>query len=89
MWLNLFILYIKDERYNLAGNGLCLNDCECDGLRTCVNGKCSGNARNECTVNSNKVLQKGEFLTIFFHKNITNKHRNTSAKHPKNKQKTQ
>jgi hypothetical protein len=34
-----------DEAKNAKGPGKCASDCECDGMRSCVSGKCSGKAR--------------------------------------------
>jgi hypothetical protein len=37
--------YHWNESLNPAGAGRCANDCECDGLRSCLSGTCQGTAR--------------------------------------------
>ena len=37
--------YHWNEAWNPQGAGKCANDCECDGLRNCVSGSCTGEAR--------------------------------------------
>ena len=36
---------LRDESINLQGPGRCATDCDCDGMRSCVDGACSGEAR--------------------------------------------
>ena len=40
-----FVNFHHDEAKNAKGPGKCASDCECDGMRSCVSGKCSGKAR--------------------------------------------
>jgi hypothetical protein len=40
-----FVNYYHNEAKNTAGPGKCSSDCDCDGTRSCVEGKCSGKAR--------------------------------------------
>jgi len=42
-----FVNYHHDEAKNKAGSGRCATDCDCDGMRSCVSGKCAGKARPE------------------------------------------
>jgi hypothetical protein len=37
--------YLWNETWNAGGPGRCASDCECDGLRTCIGGRCEGAAR--------------------------------------------
>jgi hypothetical protein len=40
-----FVNFHHDEAKNAKGPGKCASDCECDGMRSCLSGKCSGTAR--------------------------------------------
>ncbi len=40
-----FVNYYHSEAKNAAGAGKCANDCDCDGMRSCVSGACTGKAR--------------------------------------------
>jgi hypothetical protein len=42
-----FVNYFHDETKNPQGPGACRSDCDCDGMRSCVSGTCSGTARPE------------------------------------------
>jgi hypothetical protein len=51
-----FVNYHHNEAKNAQGPHQCTSDCDCDGMRSCVEGKCSGTARpaklNATTCNS-------------------------------------
>ena len=40
-----YVNYHHDEATNVEGAGRCMTDCECDGVRSCVNHICTGIAR--------------------------------------------
>ena len=40
-----FVNYHHDESVNVQGPGRCTTDCDCDGMRSCSNGVCAGEAR--------------------------------------------
>ena len=40
-----FANFHHDEAKNALGAGKCSEDCDCDGMRSCVSGSCSGVAR--------------------------------------------
>jgi hypothetical protein len=40
-----FVNFHHNEAKNAKGPGVCASDCDCDGMRSCVAGKCSGTAR--------------------------------------------
>ena len=40
-----FVNFHHDEARNGQGAGACASDCDCDGMRSCVAGKCQGTAR--------------------------------------------
>jgi hypothetical protein len=40
-----FVNFFHNEAKNAAGPGTCASDCDCDGMRSCVSGKCTGTAR--------------------------------------------
>ena len=40
-----FVNFHHNEAKNAKGAGVCASDCDCDGMRSCVSGKCSGKAR--------------------------------------------
>src|SRR5580698_10350943 len=42
-----FVNYRHDEARNGQGSGVCTTDCDCDGMRSCVSGTCTGTARPE------------------------------------------
>ena len=42
-----FVNYHHNEAKNAKGAGTCASDCDCDGMRSCVSGKCKGTARPE------------------------------------------
>jgi hypothetical protein len=42
-----FVNYLHDEKKNKQGPGKCTSDCDCDGLRSCTAGSCTGKARPE------------------------------------------
>jgi hypothetical protein len=42
-----FVNYYHVEARNKAGPGKCSGDCDCDGMRSCLSGKCTGTARPE------------------------------------------
>jgi hypothetical protein len=40
-----FVNFHHNEAKNAKGPGKCESDCDCDGMRSCVEGSCSGKAR--------------------------------------------
>jgi hypothetical protein len=40
-----FVNYHHAESINVQGAGQCATDCDCDGMRSCIGGACSGTAR--------------------------------------------
>jgi hypothetical protein len=40
-----FVNYYHNESKNSQGPGKCESDCDCDGMRSCVSGQCSGTPR--------------------------------------------
>jgi hypothetical protein len=40
-----YVNYFHNETKNPQGSGKCTSDCDCDGMRSCVAGACSGKAR--------------------------------------------
>lgn len=40
-----FVNFHHNEAKNAKGSGKCDSDCDCDGMRSCVAGKCAGLAR--------------------------------------------
>jgi hypothetical protein len=40
-----YVNYHHDEAKSAAGAGKCASDCDCDGMRTCKAGACTGAAR--------------------------------------------
>lgn len=40
-----FVNFHHDEARNAGGAGKCASDCDCDGMRTCTSGTCTGTAR--------------------------------------------
>lgn len=42
-----FVNYHHNEAKNAKGPGKCASDCDCDGMRSCVSGACTGKARPE------------------------------------------
>jgi hypothetical protein len=40
-----FVNYHRDETVNVQGPGRCSSDCDCDGMRSCKEGVCTGEAR--------------------------------------------
>jgi len=40
-----FVNFFHNESKNAKGPSKCESDCDCDGMRSCVAGKCSGKAR--------------------------------------------
>jgi hypothetical protein len=40
-----FVNFHHNEAKNAKGPGQCVSDCDCDGMRSCVSGKCAGTAR--------------------------------------------
>jgi len=55
-----YVNFHHNEAKNANGPGVCTTDCDCDGMRSCVSGKCSGTARpaklNATTCNSKDYL---------------------------------
>jgi len=48
-----YVNYHHDESVNLQGPGKCTTDCDCDGMRLCKTGACTGAARPEGTEHCN------------------------------------
>lgn len=42
-----YVNYHHNEAKNVKGAGKCTSDCDCDGMRSCTAGSCSGSARPE------------------------------------------
>jgi len=42
-----FVNFHHNEAKNTKGAGKCETDCDCDGMRSCIEGSCSGKARPE------------------------------------------
>jgi hypothetical protein len=40
-----YVNYHHDEAVNVQGPGRCTTDCDCDGMRSCRDGACTGDAR--------------------------------------------
>jgi hypothetical protein len=40
-----FVNFYHNEAKNPVGPGKCASDCDCDGMRSCVAGKCTGTPR--------------------------------------------
>jgi hypothetical protein len=40
-----YVNFHHNEAKNIGGKAKCTSDCDCDGMRSCVSGKCSGIAR--------------------------------------------
>lgn len=40
-----YVNYYHNEAKNPKGPGKCASDCDCDGMRSCKSGKCTGTAR--------------------------------------------
>ena len=40
-----YVNFYHNEAKNPKGSGKCASDCDCDGMRSCVSGKCTGVAR--------------------------------------------
>ena len=40
-----YVNYHHDESVNVQGPGQCTTDCDCDGVRSCTQGRCEGEAR--------------------------------------------
>jgi len=40
-----YVNYHHNEAKNATGAGKCASDCDCDGMRSCVEGACTGTAR--------------------------------------------
>ena len=40
-----FVNYHHDEAKNATGPSACASDCDCDGMRSCTSGACTGTAR--------------------------------------------
>ena len=55
-----YVNYYHTEAKNKMGPGKCASDCDCDGMRSCVTGKCTGTPRpaklNAVTCNSKDYL---------------------------------
>jgi hypothetical protein len=40
-----YVNYHRDETVNVQGPSRCTTDCDCDGMRSCTGGTCTGEAR--------------------------------------------